>query len=89
MPLHATRRYYDNEALSRLEAIFERTCIDLQVDDQSPYARSTRETLARLLFTMPVPDKGLIQPTAARFAELARSYGQEQLGACLARNVFE
>jgi hypothetical protein len=69
------QRIYDNECLCRMEAIFERTCLDLKIDDQSDYARSAREALASLLFSLPPPEPGLIQPAAEQLTSLARSYG--------------
>lgn len=63
--------FYSNEMLCRMEAIFERVCVDLGVAGSSDYACSAREVLARLMFEMPPPGGGLLQPAATRLRDLA------------------
>lgn len=66
-------RFYSNETLCRMEAIFERSCFDLGIDGDSAYARSARESLASLLFELPPPEESLIQPAADELQDIARS----------------
>jgi hypothetical protein len=66
-------RFYSNETLCRMEAIFERSCLDLGIEGDSAYARSARETLALLLFELPPPEEGcLIQRAAEKVQCIAR-----------------
>jgi hypothetical protein len=48
----SSRRHFDNAALKRLEVILDRTFADLNIDDQSPFARASREFVATML-TLP------------------------------------
>lgn len=66
-------RFYSSETLCRMEAIFERSCLDLGIDGDSVYARSARESLASLLFELPPPEVGLIQPAADELQDIAKS----------------
>lgn len=67
-------KFYSNETLCRMEAIFDKTCADLEIEDGSEYARSTRESLARLMFELPPPDPAAtgVQLIAARCRLIAR-----------------
>lgn len=67
--------HYSNETLCRMEAIFERVCVDLGVAGSSDYACSAREVLARLMFEMPPPGGGLLQPAATLLRDLAIGRG--------------
>lgn len=70
--------YYSNETLCRMEAIFERVCVDLGVAGSSDYACLAREILARLMFEMPPPGRGLLQPAAELLRDLAVERGLRQ-----------
>lgn len=70
--------YYSNETLCRMEAIFERVCVDLGVAGSSDYACLAREILARLMFEMPPPGAGLLQPAATLLRDLAIARGLSQ-----------
>lgn len=66
-------RFYSNETLCKMEAIFERSCLDLGIDGDSAYARSARQRLATLLFEIPLPKDDLIQPAADAIQKITRS----------------
>lgn len=44
--------FFDDEDIRKLEAIVERTFKDLAIDETAPYARQTREHIAKLLFQL-------------------------------------
>lgn len=49
--------YYNNETLCQMKVMFERSCADLGIQEDSAYAQSAREVLAHILFALPNADE--------------------------------
>jgi hypothetical protein len=81
-------KYYTNDTLCRMEAIFERTCLDLGISDNSDYARSSREVLAFLMFALPPPRPGLVQLAADDLKRIAEETGSLRGSFSIASGTF-
>ncbi len=67
------RRHFDDHALSKLQAILDRTFDELSINANSSYARLTRENIASMLLRLPEEDETAFE-TSRRLSRHVRSF---------------
>lgn len=65
-------RFYSNDTLCRMQAMFERSCADLGIDGNSDYAQSAREALAHMMFELPPSDESALLASLEEGDEVAK-----------------
>ena len=71
----STHGFFTSEGLQRLQKILDETCDDLGVARTSPYARSSREFLAKELFRIQEPQ---LSDLRGHLSSFGRRYGLRQ-----------